>query len=218
MLRRTTLAAFVLALAAALALPGAALALSVHVRVEGPKGTHFGARQPLVTPFTGTVAGDGGDVELAEPTALGALEAASIAGDFYYHLLVSSFGPYVAQVGRTPGEGPSGWVYKVNGVSPPVGADAYELEPGDEVLWYYATFGDTGGPLTLDLDRVARGCYRAYKVNDLGERSFVRKVVFLLDDRSLRSKGGRICPTGQWHTLRATKDGLIRSEELTRRR
>ena len=214
MLRRTPLAVLVLALAAALALPGAALALSVHVRVEGPKGTHFGARQPLVTPFTGTIAGDGGDVELAGPTALGALEAASLAGDFYYHLRVLSFGPFVAQVGRTPGEGLSGWVYKVNGVSPPVGADAYELEPGDDVLWYYATFGDTGGPLTLDLDRVG-GCYRAYKANDLGERSFARKVTFRLDGHAVASTSGRLCPTGHWHTLRATKDGLVRSEVLT---
>ncbi|MCC6222655.1 MAG: DUF4430 domain-containing protein [Thermoleophilia bacterium] len=216
MLRRTTLVALLSALAVALAAPAGALALTVHVRVEGPLGTHFGARQPLVTPFTGTLAGDGGEVELAEPTALGALEAASSAGDFYYHLSVASFGPYVTQVGRTAGEGFSGWVYKVNGVSPPVGADAYVLERGDEVLWYYATFGDAGGPPTLDLDRVARGCYRAYKTNDLGERSFARAVTFLLDGRAVASKGGRLCPTGHWHTLRATKDGFIRSEVVAR--
>lgn len=215
MLRRIPLVALLVTLAVALAAPAGASALSVHVRVEGPVGTHFGAHQPLVTPFTGTLAGDGGDVELAAPTALGALEAASIAGDFYYHLRVLSFGPFVAQIGRTPGEGLSGWVYKVNGVSPPVGADAYVLEQGDEVLWYYSTFSDTGGTPTLDLERVARGCYRAFEVTDPGERSRARAVTFLLDGRSVVSKGGRLCPTGHWHTLRATKDGLVRSQVVT---
>ena len=37
--------------------------------------------------------------------------------------------------------GSAGWVFKVNGVSPPVGADKVTLKDGDVVLWYYATFG-----------------------------------------------------------------------------
>ena len=33
----------------------------------------------------------------------------------------------------------SGWKYKVNGVFPSVGADGYELSPGDRVEWIYVT-------------------------------------------------------------------------------
>ena len=51
-----------------------------------------------------------------------------------------------SQIGRYPAYGSSGWVYKVNGVSPPVGANAYALKEGDEVLWYFARFGAQGGP------------------------------------------------------------------------
>ena len=40
----------------------------------------------------------------------------------------TSFGPYVDQIGRYPAAGSSGWVFKVNGVSPPVGADAVAAE------------------------------------------------------------------------------------------
>lgn len=31
----------------------------------------------------------------------------------------------------------SGWTYKVNGVSPNVGAGSYKLEPGDVIEWIY---------------------------------------------------------------------------------
>ena len=33
----------------------------------------------------------------------------------------------------------SGWMYKVNGVSPNYGAKAYKLKDGDNVVWYYVT-------------------------------------------------------------------------------
>lgn len=216
MLRRL-LALGVLAVVVALAVPAIGLAFNVHIRVEGATRTIFGATDPLVTPYVGSLPVDGGGtVDLKDPTALGTLETASIAGEFFYRITAQSFGPYVSQIGRLPGEGASGWVYKVNGVSPPVGADAYVVEAGDEVLWYYATFSDTGGPPTLDLVRAGR-CYRAVSVDDTGARTQASAVVFRLDTRSVRSPTGRICPTGHWHELRATKDGAIRSQAVVRR-
>ena len=65
----------------------------------------------------------------------------------------------MSQIGRYPGAGAAGWVFKVNGVSPPVGADQVVLKDGDEVLWYYATFGATGGPRTLSLKAAGGNCY-----------------------------------------------------------
>ncbi|MCI9129965.1 MAG: DUF4430 domain-containing protein [Eggerthellaceae bacterium] len=33
-----------------------------------------------------------------------------------------------------------GWMYEVNGEIPSVAADEYELQPGDAVRWYYASY------------------------------------------------------------------------------
>ena len=210
MLRRISLIALLLAVA--LALPASALALHVHVRVEGRTTTIFGSAQPVVRPFTGTLVAADVSIELSKPTALGALEAASVRGEFFYRLVATSFGPYVAQVGRNGGSDASGWVFKVNGVSPPVGADAFALKDGDVVLWYYATFGPSGGPATLDLVRLGGGCFRADSLDDTGVRTPARDVVFQLDGRRVGSATGRICPAGHWHRVRATKPGAVRSQ------
>ena len=201
------------ALAAALALAAPAFAVRVHVRVEGAGATLFGATEPVVRPVTGTFAPpDGVALTVPAATPLGALERASRLGEIYYRVQSSSFGPYVDRIGRRGAAGTTGWVYKVNGVSPPVGADKYVLRAGDRVLWYLARFGPAGGPRTLDLVRAGRRCFRAYSVDDNGRRERARDVVFRLDGRRIARAGGRFCPDGHWHSLRATKAGAVRSE------
>ena len=110
-------------------------------------------------------------------TAKDALEQASIAGEFYYHITFTSFGPYVDQIGRYAADSNSGWVFKVNNVSPPVGADQVTLADGDNVLWYYATFGPNGGPPTLSLASVTGGCYRVTAYDDAGKSTTVEGLV-----------------------------------------
>ena len=225
MLRRLLVVLGVALVAAALAAP--ALAVRVHVRVEGARTTIFGAFEPRVVPFTGTLtAEEGATVTLTEPTPLGALEQASIRGEFYYRIRSTGFGPYVDRIGRNAASGASGWVYKVNGVSPPVGAHQYVLKEGDRVLWYYATFGPAGGPKTLELLRIDAvvscapevqcappiTCFQAYAVDDNGERTAVDRVVFRVDGRAVRSRSGTFCPRGHWHRIRVTKRGFVRSE------
>src|SRR5436309_8110553 len=112
----------VLVLIVVLVLPATALAATVKVRVEGKSQTLFGPTEVTVT----------------ASNALDALEEASILGELYYHVTTTSFGPYVDQVGRYGGSSSSGWVFKVNDASPPVGADKVTLKDGDRVLWYYA--------------------------------------------------------------------------------
>jgi hypothetical protein len=129
-----------------------ALAANVKIRVEGKTTTIFGPAQP------GVVAGN----------ALQALDVASTAGEFYYGMTTSTFGDYVSQIGKYPAAGSAGWVFKVNGVSPQVGADKVTLNDGDVVLWYYATFGAAGGPPTLELQRLPANCYVVQTVNDAG--------------------------------------------------
>lgn len=214
MFRRT--APLVGLVAAVLALAGPALAVDVTVRVEGKTRTLFGTELPSVQPFEGTLAatdsaGQPSTVELTTPTPLGALEAASREGELFYHVTTSSFGAYVDRVGRFAGTGASGWVFKVNGKSPTVGASVYRLRDGDDVLWYYATFGAKGGPLTLEIRLEERtGCLVAIGRNDKGAAERVRNVRFELDTGVRASASGRICPD-TWHAARVVKRGAIPS-------
>ena len=66
-----------------LVLPAAAFAATVHVRVEGKTQNIWGTTAPNLT----------------ATTAMDALQSAAIAGEFYYHVTTTSFGPYVDQIG-----------------------------------------------------------------------------------------------------------------------
>jgi len=193
---------FILLVAAAAALllvPVSLAAMRVHVRVEGKTQTIFGAAEPALS---------------VKANALDALESASLAGEFYYHVTVSGFGPYVDQIGRYPAEGSSGWVFKVNGLSPPVGADAVVLKPGDRVLWYWATFGSSGGPPTLQLRRASRACYRVVAQDDAGKTRAARGAVLHVDGRSVRTRAGSACVGAHRGLVRATLRGAVRSNAL----
>ena len=182
--------------AVALLLVPAALAVRVHVRVEGKTRTIFGSAEPSL---------------VSGPNALDALDAASLAGEFYYHVTTTSFGPYVDQIGRYGGSSSTGWVFKVNGVSPPVGADAVVLKPGDHVLWYFATFGPTGGPPTLLLKRGAkRNCYRVLAQEDNGKTTAARGAVLRVGGRAVR----RSCVGPHRGLVTATMKGAVRSNAL----
>ena len=170
----------------------------VRVRVEGKTHTIFGATQPRAR----------------AQTALDALEVASNAGEFYYHVQDLGFGPYVDQIGRNPAGGSSGWVFKVNGASPPVGADKVELKAGAVVLWYWATFTDMGGPSTLLLLSPRRNCYEVYAQNDVGESIPVTAVI-RYDGRDVRTKAlTRACIGPHRGLVRATAVGTVRSNAL----
>jgi Domain of unknown function (DUF4430) len=196
--RRTLLTLAALALLAALLVP-AALAARVSVRVEGRTLSIFGALETRIE---------------AGANAMTALDAASLRGEFYYHVTTTSFGPYVDQIGRYPAGGSDGWVFKVNGASPPVGADQVQLQDGDRVLWYWATFGQTGGPPTLLLTRTGRNCYRVVAENDRGVDSAAAGAVLRVDGRRVRTRGGRGCVGRHTGLVRATMTGAVRSNAL----
>jgi Domain of unknown function (DUF4430) len=199
--------------AIALILPAAGWAANVKVRVEGKTRTIFAPVERSVS------AGN----------ALEALQAAAGVGEFYFHVTQTSFGPYVDQIGLYPGAGSAGWAYKVNGVSPPVGADQYVLKAGDRVLWYWATFGSTGGPSTLELVRSRTNCYRVYSVDDAGTRKAATGAVLHVGSkrtvntrrsaRTVHARGGADAAVGcvgkhRGLLVRATMDGAVRSNAL----
>ena len=191
----------ILAVALALALPAVALSASVKVRVEGKTKNLFAPSEVTVT----------------ASTALDALEQASILGELYYHVTVTGFGPYVDQIGRYGGTGSSGWVFKVDDVSPPVGADKVTLKDGDHVLWYYADFGPNGGPPTLKLTPASGGCYVAQALGDSGKSTTVSNLVLHVGSRRTMpaQAGQKVCPGSHKGLLvRATADGAVRSNAL----
>ena len=193
------------AVLAALVLVPSALAARVHVRVEGKTQTIFGTTEPTLN---------------VTATALDALEAASLAGEFYYHVAQTGFGPYVDQIGRYPAAGSSGWVFKVNGIVPPVGADHVNVKDGDTVLWYWATFSGPAGPLTLEVETsLVRGkrCFFATGRNDAGRASRVRGVVFTLNGRRVSSASGVVCTRPGRYAVKVAKTGAIRSRTYSGR-
>ena len=192
------LSLFAVALAALVLVP-AALAARVHVRVEGKTQTIFGAGEPTLT---------------VKDNALDALEAASLAGEFFYHVTQTGFGAYVDQIGRYPAGSSTGWVFKVNGIVPPVGADSVHLKDADTVLWYWATFSGPAGPLTLEVENSivsGKRCFFATGRNDAGHDARVRDVVFVLNARRIRSRTGVVCTRAGRYAVRVTKAGAVRS-------
>jgi Domain of unknown function (DUF4430) len=181
-----------------LVLTPAAVAATVKIRVEGKTQTIFGASQPTLT----------------ADNPLQALDAASTAGEFYYGTTTASFGVYVSQIGKYAAGGASGWVYKVNGVTPPVGADQVALKDGDVVLWYWATFGAAGGPPTLELQRLPSNCYTVESVTDAGKRARAANATLTADGKRFRTRAGRACIGRHVGLVRATAPGAVRSNAV----
>ncbi len=198
--------------AALLAAP-AAFAIQVHVRVEGKERTIFGATAPLIDVTTPRA-------NALPENALDALESASVFGEFYYHVTQSSFGPYVDQIGRYAAVGQTGWVFKVNGASPPVGADQVRLAAGDTVLWYWAEFGVAGGPKTLVLSRVGKApCYRVLAQDDNGNLAPALGAVLHVGKRTVKTQGANQAAVGcvgphRGLLVRAMLAGAVRSNAV----
>jgi hypothetical protein len=197
----------------ALVLVPTALAVRVHVRVEGKTRTIFGPTAPMI--------------EVTSPranplpeNALDALATASALGEFYYHVTTTGFGPYVDQVGLFPAVGQTGWVFKVNGQSPPVGADQMRLNAGDTVLWYWAQFGVAGGPKTLVLSRVGKTqCYRVQQQDDNGSLTPALGSVLKVGKRTVRTQGSTQAAVGcvgkhKGLLVRAELGGAVRSNAV----
>ena len=187
-------------LVTALLVVPAALALHVHVRVEGKTQTIYGSTEPALT---------------VKANALDALDSASAAGEFYYHVTITSFGPYIDQIGRYVAGATTGWVFKVNGVSPPVGADKVALKDGDHVLWYWATFGPSGGPPTLSLRAgPKRNCYRVLARDDTGKTKPASGARLHVGGRSVPARTGSACVGAHRGLVTATLKGAVRSNAI----
>ncbi|ADB57370.1 DUF4430 domain-containing protein [Archaeoglobus profundus] len=84
---------------------------------------------------------DGGSATINWRTALGVLIKASQERGFSVKIKKWSYGLFVDCIGgictRALGE-TSGWVYQVNGETPMVSSEQYNLNAGDTVVWYFS--------------------------------------------------------------------------------
>ena len=146
--------------------PAAAAPIPVDLRVEGANGRALTADRYFTDSTRIKTAkqppscnGSGKNKQIAGATALGTLVDGSLVDGRLDPLLVSdqfSFGLLVCGVGGTNGNGSSSfWLYKVNHVAPEVGADAFAVKPGDDVLWYFVDGARNGGD-ELELAAPAR--------------------------------------------------------------
>lgn len=106
------------------------------------------------------IAGSVRDLCAGEVNAPNPLELVKIIADdcdFTYSVKQLSFGPYLEGIGSDLAQGMIGWLYFVNSTSPQVGAVDYQLEAGDDVLWYYGDFNWKLTRISLSDDEISSG-------------------------------------------------------------
>lgn len=86
-------------------------------------------------------------------TALGALDASGLS----YETSSWSYGDFVVSIEGQANSGLSGWMYTANGASPAVGADLYEIEENDEIIFYYSQSMDQEPPTWDNLKDLTAG-------------------------------------------------------------
>ena len=148
---------------------------AVTVRVEGEVNTVWSG--PVIVSTSTIVDDGGGEHYLAGPTALGALDEASGSDDFPYVVQDMAYGLYLYSVNGEEPSGLDGWMYRVDYVSPMVGAADFILgettppaPPHQEVLFYYGEWGQS--PLKIEVSGTEVGV----------DESFTATVTWYSDD------------------------------------
>jgi outer membrane protein assembly factor BamB len=100
------------------------------------------SRWRTVTLSTGTFEATGEDTgdhfDVNRQTALGILDAAGISYTINSQWWDEYGSLFITSVAGRRNDGLSGWMYQVNGASPGAGANAYSLNDGDEVVFYWS--------------------------------------------------------------------------------
>jgi hypothetical protein len=111
----------------------------------------------IKTDSTAACGGSGKTVTVQGPTALGIVASGGSVFAPVRPLRVSdkfSFGLFVCGIGAFTGDANAFWLYKVDHVSPEVGAEQFALKGGEQVLWYFSDTArnvNTGDELELVL-------------------------------------------------------------------
>ena len=97
------------------------------------------------------------DTYVAANTALDVVENGAAECGYTYTITQESYGPYLRAINEDESAGLSGWMYFVNYTSPPVGANDYILEEGDEVIWYFGEWGWQPTKLSVNKNELNSG-------------------------------------------------------------
>jgi hypothetical protein len=106
-----------------------------HLRIEGASQTYC-------------------DQLVEASNALEIVEHGADPCGYTYQIQQSSLGPYLISINGETASGTAGWLYRVNWISPNVGANQYQLTEGDEVLWYFGEYTDSPLKLTLSVNQI----------------------------------------------------------------
>ena len=192
-----------------------------------PGHSYVNDTQAITTDASPACGGSGAVVTVAGPTALGIVNRATTVEPDLRPFRVSdkfSFGLFVCGVGAFTGTESSFWSYKVDHVAPEVGGDAFKLEGGEEVLWYFSETGgaNSGDELELRVPaRVRPGrtfVVRAFSYDGTGRRSAAAGATIAIgSNEAVTNREGRatLGAGRRSLTLRARRGNDIPSEQVT---
>ncbi len=202
--------------------------VTVDVRVEGKTKTIWSG-SVTVNQSTITADNSGTKYHLANPTALGALDEAAAKGNFSYKTTDQWGSLYVTSIDGEEAEGTAGWLYRVDYVSPSVGAADFILDqtsppdpPHKEVLFYYGEYTDI--PLKLEVDNTAPSVGGSFTVtveeydDKLAEWHPVQGATVHADTSYTTDENGEVEITVDHDAtldVYAEMDGHIRSNSVT---
>jgi hypothetical protein len=126
--------------------------VTVDVRVEGEDENIWSGTVTVDESWI-TADNSGTEYHLEDPTAIGALDEAAEEGEFTYTTTDEYGGLYVTSIDGEEPAGTAGWMYRVDYISPSVGADQFILDDShQEVLFYYGEYTDI--PLKIEVDNI----------------------------------------------------------------
>jgi hypothetical protein len=200
---------------------------TVDVRIEGQSATIWSG---TVRFNESTITDDEGNQHhLDQPTALGALDEASKAGDFPYVVQNTAYGLYVYSINGESPVGQAGWTYRVDYQSPMVGVTDFILDqtippdpPHQEILFAYSQWGQA--PLKVEADNASPAVGETFTVtvteydDNTGTWSPADNATVHADQNYTTDALGQVAVTiNSYETIKvyAEKSSCIRSNKLT---
>jgi len=199
--------------------------LPVYIRIESSQTTIW--RRKVFVAASLIIDDQGQQHYFTKPTALGALDKAAEVGGFNYKVEKTGLDLHLYSVAGEEAAGTKGWMYRIDYITPSVGADAFVWNttfppqpPHRELLFYYGEQTDLPIKITVDKTKVSPGdaitVFVAY-FNDTEQlwRSLKEATVYFLGSRFITNATGYAVVT----VLRdppiwAEKEGFVRSDVI----
>ncbi len=202
--------------------------VTVGVRIEGENENIWSGS---VTVDESWITADNSDIEyhLEDPTAIGALDEAASEGEFDYVTTDEWGSLYVTSIDGEEPEGMAGWMYRVDYISPSVGAADFILDessppdpPHQEVLFYYGNWDDI--PLKIEVNNTTPNDGDSFTVtvseynDEFAEWYLIENATVYADTSYTTDVNGEVGITiynNATIEVYAEKDGYIRSNPVT---